>query len=276
LDDLDAHGGSLSGAWRILGRMTEQNQGLSGSQPQDPSTATGFTAPRPLPPVPQHDVPAYSPPAVGDPASTGAPAPTGTPLDLPPIQLPYDVPTGYQPPAAAPQSAASYQAPPHGQAASYRTPSFGETPSYQTPSFGETPSYQNPPYGQAAPGSAYGQPAYQNYGEPGPYGEPGQAVSPYQAAPYGVVVPVVPYGATAPRSKMAAGLLGIFLGAFGVHNFYLGFTGKAVAQLLITLLSLGILGIVSAIWGLVEGIMILTARPGTPNAFDAHGVPLTQ
>ena len=26
------------------------------------------------------------------------------------------------------------------------------------------------------------------------------------------------------KSKMAAGLLGIFLGTFGVHNFYLGYT----------------------------------------------------
>lgn len=33
------------------------------------------------------------------------------------------------------------------------------------------------------------------------------------------------------KSKIAAGLLGIFLGAFGVHNFYLGYTGKAIAQL---------------------------------------------
>ena len=60
------------------------------------------------------------------------------------------------------------------------------------------------------------------------------------------------------KSKMAGGLLGIFLGAFGVHNFYLGYTGKAVAQLLITLLSCGFLSFVSAIWGLIEGIMILT------------------
>ncbi|MBP5534072.1 MAG: NINE protein [Alphaproteobacteria bacterium] len=30
-------------------------------------------------------------------------------------------------------------------------------------------------------------------------------------------------------------LLGFFLGGFGVHNFYAGYTGKGVAQLLITL-----------------------------------------
>ncbi|MBP5582123.1 MAG: TM2 domain-containing protein, partial [Ruminococcus sp.] len=65
---------------------------------------------------------------------------------------------------------------------------------------------------------------------------------------------VAPPGA---KSKVAAGLLGIFLGAFGVHNFYLGYTGKAMAQLLMTVLSCGMLSEVSAIWGLIEGIMIL-------------------
>lgn len=62
------------------------------------------------------------------------------------------------------------------------------------------------------------------------------------------------------KSKIAAGLFGIFLGAFGVHNFYLGFTGKAVAQLLITILSCGVLAGVSGIWGMVEGIMALTSK----------------
>ena len=73
-----------------------------------------------------------------------------------------------------------------------------------------------------------------------------------------------------PKSKIAAGLLGIFLGSFGVHNFYLGYTNKAVAQLLITVLSCGTLSFVSGTWALVEGIMILT---GTINV-DAEGNPL--
>lgn len=72
------------------------------------------------------------------------------------------------------------------------------------------------------------------------------------------------------KSKIAAGLLGIFLGVFGVHNFYLGYTGKAVAQLLITVLSCFILSPVSAIWGLIEGIMILAGNMNT----DASGKPL--
>lgn len=63
---------------------------------------------------------------------------------------------------------------------------------------------------------------------------------------------------TVGKSRVLAGLLGIFLGTFGVHNFYLGYTGKAIAQLLISLLSCGILAFASGIWGLVEGIMILS------------------
>lgn len=81
-------------------------------------------------------------------------------------------------------------------------------------------------------------------------------------------------GASAPKSKVTAGLLGIFLGAFGVHNFYLGFTGKAVAQLLITVLSCFTLAIASEIWGLVEGILILTGSPNFTK--DAKGIPLQQ
>ena len=47
------------------------------------------------------------------------------------------------------------------------------------------------------------------------------------------------YAAPNAKSKLAAGLLGIFLGSLGVHNFYLGYTGKAWGQLLLTVLSFG-------------------------------------
>ena len=72
------------------------------------------------------------------------------------------------------------------------------------------------------------------------------------------------------KSKIAAGLLGIFLGGFGVHNFYLGYTGKAVAQLLITLLTCGFGAFISSFWGLIVGILILT---GSINV-DGAGIPL--
>lgn len=75
---------------------------------------------------------------------------------------------------------------------------------------------------------------------------------------------------TGVKSKLIAGLLGIFVGVFGVHNYYLGYNKKATTQLLITVLSFGILSFVSAIWGLIEGIQILS---GTINT-DADGKPL--
>lgn len=67
------------------------------------------------------------------------------------------------------------------------------------------------------------------------------------------------------KSKMTAGLLGIFLGGLGIHNFYLGYTGKAIAQIALSFcFGLG------AIWGLIEGILILTGKIDK----DAKGVPL--
>lgn len=68
------------------------------------------------------------------------------------------------------------------------------------------------------------------------------------------------------KSKMAAGLLGIFLGGWGIHNFYLGYTGKGIAQIFVTLFTCGF----GAIWGLIEGILILTGSINT----DANGNPL--
>lgn len=67
------------------------------------------------------------------------------------------------------------------------------------------------------------------------------------------------------KSKMVAGLLGIFLGGLGIHNFYLGNTGKGIAQIVLNFCC----GI-GAIWGLIEGIMILCGSIKT----DAKGVPL--
>ena len=66
------------------------------------------------------------------------------------------------------------------------------------------------------------------------------------------------------KSKIVAGLLGIFLGGLGIHNFYLGYIGKGIAQIFLSCLGIG------QIWGLIEGILILC---GTINT-DANGVPL--
>lgn len=64
------------------------------------------------------------------------------------------------------------------------------------------------------------------------------------------------------KSRIAAGILGITVGALGIHNFYLGNTGKGIAQLLLTVLGGCILigPIVALIWSLVESIQLFTGK----------------
>ncbi len=66
--------------------------------------------------------------------------------------------------------------------------------------------------------------------------------------------------AASPKSKIAAGLLAIFLGALGIHKFYLGYTSAGVIMLLVTLLgSLVLIGpLVMNVIALIEGIIYLT------------------
>lgn len=71
------------------------------------------------------------------------------------------------------------------------------------------------------------------------------------------------------KSKLVAGLLGILVGWAGVHRFYLGYTAIGVAQILVTVITCGI----GAIWGFIEGILILV---GSTIVTDADGRPLKE
>ncbi len=73
------------------------------------------------------------------------------------------------------------------------------------------------------------------------------------------------------KSKMVAGLLGIFLGAFGVHKFYLGYTKEAVIMLVISLLSLGTLAAIVELIGFIEGIIYLTKSDEDFQAIYVNG-----
>ena len=140
-------------------------------------------------------------------------------------------------------------------------------------------SDQPPPPDPQQPPS--GEPYQQPYQPPYQQQPPAQQPSPYQS-PYQQQPPYPPgyqpyqqYGYVDPnaRSRIAAGLLGIFLGSLGIHRFYLGYTGLGLTMLLITVLSLGFLSWAVAIWGLIEGILYLTDKTGSFSR-DAKGVPL--
>jgi TM2 domain-containing membrane protein YozV len=78
----------------------------------------------------------------------------------------------------------------------------------------------------------------------------------------GVTRPVV----YSDRNRWVAGALGILLGVFGVHRFYLGYVGIGVTQLLLGILSFGI---ISSIWGWIDGILCFCG-----SIDDADGLPL--
>jgi TM2 domain-containing membrane protein YozV len=88
---------------------------------------------------------------------------------------------------------------------------------------------------------------------------PSAALNPPQPAapaPYAYAAPVfasaAPVYASTHKSRTSYIVLGIFLGALGVHNFYAGYTGRAVGQLCLTVLTLGYLGVASWIWAIIE------------------------
>ena len=96
------------------------------------------------------------------------------------------------------------------------------------------------------------------------------------------------------KSKIAAGLLAFFAGGFGVHNFYLGYIGKGIFQVILYVLCyiflipgsllttvapivaiiLCLLSLCCSvpllIWTVTEGICILTGKISC----DAKGIPL--
>jgi TM2 domain-containing membrane protein YozV len=63
--------------------------------------------------------------------------------------------------------------------------------------------------------------------------------------------PVVTYTGAA-KSRTTYVVLGIFLGALGIHNFYAGYTGRAVGQLCLSVLTLGYLALAAWIWAFIE------------------------
>lgn len=70
------------------------------------------------------------------------------------------------------------------------------------------------------------------------------------------------------KSRTAAGILAILLGAYGIHSFYLGNTSRGLVQILVSLLTCGFGAIAMEIWGILEGIKLLDGRINT----DANGV----
>ena len=179
-------------------------------------------------------------------------------------------PSDDRPDAPPPGWAPSEPPTPQGDPLVPHDPSAGAPPQPNppyAPPAGEQPAPQPPPGRVPATGqlSATGRLSAAGGYPPGGY-PPGA----YQTPPAGYGYPTTYGYAPDPyaKSKIAAGLLGIFLGGFGVHRFYLGYTTIGIIQIVVTVLTCGL----GAIWGLVEGIMILTGAEQF--RADAEGRPL--
>lgn len=157
------------------------------------------------------------------------------------------------------------------------TPGSGQPPAPETqaPSYGGPPPPSAPPYGQPPQGHA----PYQPYA-PGPYapgpGAPGAPVPPGFKVP-GQIDPEtgLPYS---DKERLTAGLLQLIIsliGLPGIGRLYTGYTAIGLVQLVgaivgwvLTCILIGLpLAIGMWIWGIVDGIIMLTSRTST----DAQG-----
>jgi TM2 domain-containing membrane protein YozV len=149
---------------------------------------------------------------------------------------------------------------PFGGAEQTPPPNF-PPPNFPPPNF--PPPNFPPPYSSQYP------PPYQPY--PPPYPPPGFYPDP--AAPYGrhprTGEPL------SDKSKVVAGLLQLLglVGVLGIGRIYLGFTTLGIIQLVgglvFGLITCGIGFIVTAIWGIVDAVLILTDK-----VRDSAGRPL--
>lgn len=75
------------------------------------------------------------------------------------------------------------------------------------------------------------------------------------------------------KSRVIAGVLALFVGYLGIHNFYLGYKGKGMAQLLLTTIGwiIFFLGpMIAGVWSFIEALQLFL---GSKNV-DAYGIRL--
>jgi len=98
---------------------------------------------------------------------------------------------------------------------------------------------------------------------PAPVNSP--AAPPAYPYPQALQPPYIAPGAMYARSQKSRStyiVLGIFLGALGIHNFYAGYTGRAVGQLCLSVLTLGYLAWASWIWAIIEICLVTKDSKG--------------
>ena len=229
-----------------------QNQPVQAAAPQGEAAPAAPAQGEPVSSGPVSSGPASGEPASGEPVSGFTPHLTLDPNDIPETPAPPYEQVTYGTGGPRPGAAAEPFHMPEPPAAPDPSPNhYQQEPHYQAPNYQEPPRY-TAPYSQEQP---YQQPYQPNY-------YPQQ----YNTPPMGY----------AQKSRLAAGLLAIILGVFGVHNFYLGFNSRGTIQLILSLagglLTCGVSTVAVLIWSFIEGVMLLSANPS--RMYDANNVIL--
>ena len=84
------------------------------------------------------------------------------------------------------------------------------------------------------------------------------------------IVSAAPAAGSQAKSRAAYVLLAVFLGGWGIHNFYAGFSGRGAIQLVCWFISfalsfifIGLLGfVVLWIWAIIEALTVTTDSTG--------------
>ena len=91
------------------------------------------------------------------------------------------------------------------------------------------------------------------------------APPPPMPSPRGVYGPLLPahlFPVAPPKKRVQFVLLAIFLGMFGAHNFYAGYTKKGFIQVCFTVLTCFYAAVVSWVWAIVEACIVNTDADG--------------
>lgn len=263
--------------------LTPQQPEITSEPAQEPAGAPiappiEGAAPEPAPAAEPMAEAASEPETAPEPTVAAFPAPNTAPAAEPAAEAPSE-------PAPAPQPipVPAWEKP---------TPQLTLDPEPEIPAIEFTTEPPHAPEPPAMPNPAEQQPTVQNqyvynFNAQGQTPPPGQSYSQpyagyqppnYTAGAYRPQPQQPPMYTTPPigyqqKSRLAAGLLAIIVGVFGIHNFYMGYNGRGTVQLLLSLvggvITCGLGTVAAAVWAFIEGVMILSS---TGPRFDGNGV----
>lgn len=254
-----------------------ENKDLTTQQPETPAEPTAEAAPPVEPPAPAPEpqpIPEPQPTPESQPVPEPQPTPESQPVPEPAWEKPTPQLTLDPDPEIPAIKFTSEQTPVQESPFSQEPPHAPEPPA-PPQAADPQPTVQNQyVYNFNAPDQGQTQSQGQQYSQPyAGYQPPNYTAGAYRPQPQQQPMYTTPPIGYQQKSRLAAGLLALIFGCLGIHNFYMGFNGRGTVQLLLALLggvlTCGVGTVAAAIWGFIEGVMLLSS---TGPRFDGNSV----